>query len=133
AGLGEVLARGGFTVDVVPTGEEALARLTPGAVDLIVTDLRLPGIGGLDVLREVRRTSPGTAAIVITAHGTIEDAVAAMKLGAFDFLTKPFSPADLLHLAGRAGAGGASGAPVSGGGAPDGRAGAGRATATDAP
>jgi DNA-binding NtrC family response regulator len=102
AGLAEVLARGGFAVEMAATGEEGLARLAQGGIDLLVTDLRLPGLGGLDVLREARRTGLEIPVVVITAHGTVEDAVAAMKLGAFDFLTKPFSPADLLHLAGRA-------------------------------
>jgi two-component system response regulator FlrC len=102
AGLAEVLARGGFTVEVAATGEDGLARLGLGGVDLLVTDLRLPGIGGLDVVREARRAGQDLPVIVITAYGTVEDAVTAMKLGAFDFLTKPFSPADLLHLAGRA-------------------------------
>jgi two-component system response regulator FlrC len=102
AGLAEVLARGGFTVEVAATGEEGLARLALGGVDLLVTDLRLPGLGGLDVVREARRAGQDLPVVVITAYGTVEDAVTAMKLGAFDFLTKPFSPADLLHLAGRA-------------------------------
>jgi two-component system response regulator FlrC len=102
AALAEVLTRGGFAVDVAGTGEDALARLEKGGVDLLVTDLRLPGMSGLDLLKEVRRTGQDAPAIVITAHGTIEDAVAAMKLGAVDFLTKPFAPAELLHLATRA-------------------------------
>jgi two-component system response regulator FlrC len=102
AGLAAVLGRGGFTVEVAATGEEGLARLRRAGVDLLVTDLRLPGLGGLDLLREARRAGIEVPAVVITAYGTVEDAVAAMKLGAFDFLTKPFSPADLLHLAERA-------------------------------
>ena len=99
AGLGEVLRRGGFAVTPVGTAEEALAVLGRETVDLLVTDLRLPGLSGLDLLRALRDGGRATPAVVITAHGTIEDAVAAMKLGALDFLTKPFSPADLLHLA----------------------------------
>jgi len=102
AGLAAVLARGGFEVAVAATGEDGLVRLEQGGIDLLVTDLRLPGIGGLDLVRAARQPGSGTAAIVVTAHGTVEDAVAAMKLGAFDFLTKPFSPGDLLHLASRA-------------------------------
>jgi two-component system response regulator FlrC len=111
AGLVEVLGRGGFAVEAAATGEDGLARLEGGGIDLLVTDLRLPGLGGLDLLRELRRRGVDVPAIVITAHGTVEDAVAAMKLGAFDFLSKPFSPADLLHMAGRAaGSPGPSGA-----------------------
>src|SRR5262249_10920396 len=71
-----------------------------GGIDLLVTDLRLPGMSGLDLLRAAAGLE--TPSILMTAYGTVEDAVVAMKLGAFDFLTKPFSPADLLHLATRA-------------------------------
>src|SRR5262245_46311526 len=102
AGVAEVLTRGGFAVEQAGTGEEGLARLEQGGIDLLVTDLRMPGIGGLELLRQATAAGTAPPAIVITAHGTVEDAVASMKLGAFDFLTKPFSPADLLHLAGRA-------------------------------
>jgi two-component system response regulator FlrC len=101
AGLGEVLRRGGFQVELAGAAEEALVRLQTDAVDLLVTDLRLPGASGLELLKDLRQMGLETPTVVITAHGTIEDAVAAMKLGALDFLTKPFSPADLLHLAGR--------------------------------
>jgi two-component system response regulator FlrC len=99
AGLAEVLRRAGFQVDLAGAAEEALARLQAGGVDLLVTDLRLPGLSGIDLLRDLRGAGIETPTVVITGHGTIEDAVAAMKLGAIDFLTKPFSPADLLHLA----------------------------------
>ncbi|HXJ35865.1 MAG TPA: sigma-54 dependent transcriptional regulator [Candidatus Eisenbacteria bacterium] len=102
AGLAEVLRRGGFQVDLAATAEDALAHLQAEGADLVVTDLRLPGLSGTELLRELRTTGLDVPAIVITAHGTIEDAVAAMKLGALDFLPKPFSPGDLLHLATRA-------------------------------
>jgi len=99
AGLAEVLSRGGLSVESAATGEDGLARLQRGGVDLLITDLRLPGMSGLELLREARAAGAETPAIVITAHGTVEDAVAALKLGALDFLQKPFSPTDLLHLA----------------------------------
>ncbi|MGH7896261.1 MAG: sigma-54-dependent transcriptional regulator [Candidatus Binatia bacterium] len=101
AGLAEVLRRGGFQVDAAGTAEDALVRLHAGGADLLVTDLRLPGLSGTDLLRELRGAGLDVPAVVITAHGTVEDAVAAMKLGALDFLAKPFSPNDLLHLATR--------------------------------
>ncbi len=101
AGLTEVLGRGGFAVETAATAEEGLARLEKGGIDLLVADLRLPGISGLDLLRDARQAGTEVASIVMTAHGTVEDAVAAMKLGALDFLSKPFAPADLLHLATR--------------------------------
>ena len=112
AALAEVLTRGGFAVDVAGTAEDALVRLEKGGADLLVTDLRLPGMSGLDLLKEARRTGHEVPAIVITAHGTIEDAVAAMKLGAVDFLTKPFAPAEVLHLATRAAGERPAGAPA---------------------
>jgi len=101
AGLVEVLGRGGFIVEAVSSAEEGLERLRRGGIELLVADLRLPGMSGLDLLARAREAGLDVASIVITAHGTVEDAVAAMKLGALDFLTKPFSPTDLLHLATR--------------------------------
>ena len=101
AGLVEVLTRGGFAVEPFGTAEDALTRLAAGGVDLLITDLRMPGMSGLDLLRETRQSATDVPTVVITAHGTVEDAVVAMKLGAVDFLTKPFSPTDLLHLVGR--------------------------------
>src|SRR5262245_30863059 len=86
AGLAEVLRRGGFEVELAATAEDARARLESSAVDLLVTDVRLPGRSGMDLLRDLRDAGIETPTIVITAHGTIEDAVAAMKLGALDFL-----------------------------------------------
>jgi two-component system response regulator FlrC len=112
AGLRAVLERGGWAVDTAAGGGEALARLGEGGVDVLVTDLRMPDVGGLELLRAARQAGLDTPAVVITAHGTIEDAVAAMKLGAFDILTKPFSPADLLRLAERALAERAAAAPA---------------------
>jgi DNA-binding NtrC family response regulator len=99
AGLVDALARGGFGVDVVRTGEAALARLERGGIDLLVTELRLPGTDGLALIQAMRRTGMRLPAVVVTAHGTVEGAVAAMKLGAFDFLTEPVSPTELLSVA----------------------------------
>ncbi len=100
--LTEVLGRGGFTVEQAPSGQHGIERLSGEPFDLVVSDLRMPGLGGLNLLREVRRRHPALPVILITAFGTIEDAVSAMKLGAYDFLTKPFSPQDLLRLVRRA-------------------------------
>jgi two-component system response regulator FlrC len=100
--LAEVLGRGGFDVAQASSGEEGLARLGADAFDLVVSDLRMPGLGGLNLLREARRRHPRVPIILITAYGTVDDAVAAMKLGACDFLVKPFSPQDLLQLVRRA-------------------------------
>jgi two-component system response regulator FlrC len=100
--LAEVLGRGGFEVTQAADGREALERLGCDRYGLVVSDLRMPGLGGLALLQEIRNRHAELPVILITAYGTVEDAVEAMKHGAYDFLTKPFSPQDLLQLVGRA-------------------------------
>jgi DNA-binding NtrC family response regulator len=79
----------------------AAERLEHETFDLLVTDVRMPGIGGLDLMRAARERDPHVALLVFTAFPTVELAVEAMKLGAADFLTKPFLPEDLLRVATR--------------------------------
>lgn len=79
-------------------GEAALLWLNSSRFDLAVLDLRMPGIGGLDVLESLRMTGDETPVVVITAYGSVPDAVEAMKLGAVDFLQKPLSPAKLRNV-----------------------------------
>lgn len=83
------LSRAGFTVGLASNHAEALAALDE-PWDLVVTDLQLPDGDGLSILRQVKDRSPETAVVVLTAHGSADTAVAAMKLGAHDYLTKPF-------------------------------------------
>lgn len=78
-------------VETAAGGEEALITLEKEEVDLVLLDLRMPGMDGLDVLRRLRHTHPEMQVIIITAHGTVERAVEAMRLGAVDFIQKPFS------------------------------------------
>jgi DNA-binding NtrC family response regulator len=80
-------------------GEEAVGKLLEGRVGLVLLDLKMPGTHGLNVLRRIREDWPGIPVIIITAHGTIEAAVEAMKLGAADFVQKPFSPGEVRELA----------------------------------
>jgi DNA-binding NtrC family response regulator len=87
------LEAAGYEVDHAPTAEQALPRAA--VADLVLTDLRLPGMDGLAFLKELHSRNPHSAVIVMTAHGSIEAAVEAMKQGAADFLQKPFS---LDHL-----------------------------------
>ena len=92
-GIARALAEGFGRVDEEPSGDGALARLGDPArppYDVIVTDLRLPGASGLDVLGAARARDARTAVILMTAYGTIDTAVEAMKRGAFDFVQKPF-------------------------------------------
>ncbi len=97
-GLTETLERGGFAVTAVDSGTAALATLERGGYALVLSDMRMPGMGGAELLAAVHARSPELPMVMMTAYGTVEDAVAAMKAGARDFLTKPFSPQDLLHL-----------------------------------
>ncbi|MBI3768924.1 MAG: sigma-54-dependent Fis family transcriptional regulator [Deltaproteobacteria bacterium] len=97
-GLTETLERGGFAVTAVDGGAAALAALERGGYVLVLCDMRMPSMGGGDLLVAVQARHPGLPMVMMTAYGTVEDAVAAMKAGARDFLTKPFSPHDLLHL-----------------------------------
>ena len=90
--LREVLRRSGWRVEAVECGAQALARLAEDdAVDLLLTDFRMPGMSGLELLREARAQRPALPVIMMTAFGTVEDAVAAMRDGAADYLMKPFS------------------------------------------
>jgi DNA-binding NtrC family response regulator len=97
-GLTEVLERRGYAVTAVESGAAALAALGAGDFALAISDMRMPGMTGAELLRALRERHPGLPVVMITAYGTVEDAVAAMKAGARDFLTKPFAPQDLLHL-----------------------------------
>src|SRR6516162_7205945 len=96
--IAERLADHGFVVEQAATGEEALARLAAFAFDIIVTDLRLPGVDGRAVLEAALQRYPDIIAIIITGFGTVKDAVNAIKQGAADFVTKPFQFDALLHV-----------------------------------
>jgi DNA-binding NtrC family response regulator len=92
-GIARALADDYGSADEVASGDEAIARLRDpavGAYDVVVTDLRLPGAGGLEVLEAARARDERTAVLLMTAYGTIESAVEAMRRGAFDFVQKPF-------------------------------------------
>jgi DNA-binding NtrC family response regulator len=92
----------GFIVEEAADGRSALDALATGRYLAVVTDLRLPGAGGHEVLRAAREADPEIAVIVVTAYGTVEDAVRAMKGGAVDFLAKPVDPDHLILLLRRA-------------------------------
>src|SRR6188508_3452972 len=96
--IAERLADHGFTVVQAGSGEEAISLLAEFAFDILITDLRLPGIGGRDVLDAALERYPEIIAIVITGYGTVKDAVEAIKQGAADFITKPFQFDALLHV-----------------------------------
>ncbi|MEI6875794.1 MAG: sigma-54 dependent transcriptional regulator [Spirochaetota bacterium] len=101
-GLAEALRIEGYRVLTAADGAEALKSIEGGEIDLVITDLRMPKIAGSELLRSTAGRYPGLPIIVLTGHGTIEDAVAAMRSGAFDFLTKPVNLDHLSLLARRA-------------------------------
>ena len=94
-GLAADFEMDGYDVKIAANGDEGLEFLSKGDIDLVITDLRMPGTSGEDVLKKVTREMPGIPVIVLTGHGSIDAAVSAMQNGAYDFLTKPLN---LEHL-----------------------------------
>jgi DNA-binding NtrC family response regulator len=92
----------GYEVLPVPSGEEALETIKAEDVDVVLTDRRLPGMDGVELVRHIKADHPDLAVVVMTAYGTIESAVEAMRLGAEDYLVKPFEAAELLLVIRRA-------------------------------
>ncbi|RLE10159.1 sigma-54-dependent Fis family transcriptional regulator [Candidatus Aerophobetes bacterium] len=90
--LKEVLEAEDYEVLTTEDGLSALKEVERGGIDLVITDVRMPKMNGIELLKEVKKRSPSTLVVVITAYGTIENAVEAMKNGACDYITKPLSP-----------------------------------------
>ncbi|MEE8077315.1 MAG: sigma-54 dependent transcriptional regulator [Candidatus Binatia bacterium] len=95
--IGGFLKKQGFEVALAESGERALQRFRQESFDLVLTDQRMPNLSGLDLVKAVRAVNPETAVIIMTAYGSIETAVDAIKAGATDYLTKPLNLDDLLH------------------------------------
>jgi len=95
--LQEALSRKGYEIDISSDGEDAIKKIGMNSYDLIFTDLKLPKADGITVLKKAKELSDDTTVIMMTAYGTVETAVEAMKIGAFDYLLKPFSP-DQIEL-----------------------------------
>jgi DNA-binding NtrC family response regulator len=89
------LLENGFAVRPAASGEEGLALFQTETFDVVITDITMPGMSGMEVLEKVRTADPALPVIIITAYGTIESAVSAMKQGAFDYITKPFNRDEL--------------------------------------
>jgi len=89
--LEDTLKNAGYEVASAGDGLTGLDMIKEGDWDIVLLDLKLPGMDGISLLKEIRKTNPETSVIIITAYGTIESAVEAMKLGAYDYLTKPFN------------------------------------------
>jgi DNA-binding NtrC family response regulator len=93
--LGGWLERDGHDIETVASGEEALEILKDMRFDILLVDIKMEGMSGLDVLRHVRETDPDVAVVMITAYGSISTAIEAMKNGAYEYLLKPFDPNEL--------------------------------------
>ena len=90
-------SRHGFGVTLAASGEDALARLAEREPDVVLLDLRLPGMSGLDTLKIIRERHPATDVIVLTGHGSIDTAIESIRMGAFDYVGKP-CPLDELEV-----------------------------------
>lgn len=91
-----------YIIDMALSGEEALKKNEEKQYDVIITDLMMPGMSGMDLLKMIHDKRPGTAIIMITGYPSIKSAVQSIKLGAFDFIPKPFTPNELRSLVSRA-------------------------------
>ncbi len=100
--LAAQLVKDGYEVHAVENGAAAIAVLAEHHVDVVITDLRMPRVDGMALLSHVVATHPDVPVIMITAHGTVDTAVAALKVGAFDYITKPFERAELRAIVAKA-------------------------------
>lgn len=96
--ISATLKKEGYEVEVARTGEEALDKFSANHADLVVTDFKLPGMSGVDLLSSIKSITPDVPVIMLTAYGTIERVVEAMKRGAFNYLTKPVNPDELVAV-----------------------------------
>ena len=100
--LAAQLSRDGYDVHTAVDGREGLAVLRDNHIDLVITDLKMPKVDGMTLLKEALRDDPDLPVLIITAHGTIDTAVEALKLGAFDYLTKPFDKDEVRRIVAKA-------------------------------
>jgi two-component system response regulator HydG len=100
--LQRTLTRAGYRVVLAPDGRAGLEQLQGGGIDLVLTDLKMPGLTGIELLRAIKAIPMDVDVILLTAFGTVEEAVSAMKDGAYDFITKPFRGEQLLKVVAKA-------------------------------
>ena len=96
--LAQLLTSEGYEVEMSSSGEEALEKFPSQSFDVVLLDLLMPGLDGLEVLRRIKRVDPLAAVIIITAYGSVESAVEALQIGALDYVQKPFKHDDLLRV-----------------------------------
>ncbi len=97
--LGIMLTKEGYRVDTFASAEEALEHFKQNRCDLVIADLKMPGMGGMELLKAVKELSPDVIAMVVTAYASVDTAIEAMKAGAYDYFTKPFKVDDIkMHI-----------------------------------
>src|SRR5512143_927184 len=96
--LETLLTQAGYRVTLAEDGVEGLALARRQTFDAVILDVMLPEMGGLDVLEELKRSDPELVVVMITAYASLETAIAAIKKGAYDYVTKPFKHEELLHI-----------------------------------
>lgn len=100
-GLKRLLEGQGYRVELAATAEEALRILAARDFDLVLTDIQMPGMDGLELLRQIKSRSPQTPVVILTAHALAENVIHALRAGANDFIPKPYKPDELLMIVGR--------------------------------
>jgi len=100
--LEEILRMEDYQVETAASGEEALEQVNDEEYDLVLLDLKMPGIDGVEVMRQISRYAQNTKVIILTGHGTLESAIEALRLGAEDYMLKPYESAAILDSIGRA-------------------------------
>jgi DNA-binding NtrC family response regulator len=95
--LSERLILRGIEVDSALNGEEALAKLVEKEFEVVILDVMMPGLGGLEVLRQIKVSHPDTQVILLTGHGSTREGIEGMRLGAFDYLIKPVDIEEMLE------------------------------------
>jgi len=88
----------GYNVEIASSGEEALAKFEKGKYDLVLTDMKMPGLSGLELLKKIKEIDENCIVILITAYASVPSAIKALKDGAYDYVTKPIDPDELAHL-----------------------------------
>ena len=97
-----ILTDEGYIIESAFTGQEGLKKIGEGSYDLVITDLKMPGISGMEALKKIKEDNPDIGIIMVTGYSTAETAVEAMKLGAFDYLPKPFTPNEIISVVNKA-------------------------------
>jgi DNA-binding NtrC family response regulator len=100
--MAEILRQSGHTVDAISSGVEALGQLEQASYDVIITDLKMPGMTGLELIERLTQRRHGAQILMVTAHATVQSAVEAMRHGAFDYIQKPFTAESLEKFVARA-------------------------------